>query len=92
MVVSGPPSIFPFTAPADWEMTPLCVFCPVTMAVMPAAESVTICDAVAVSDRAMNGIRWMNRWRGSPYPKRLAAATVDVPPAASQKEDDVARV
>ena len=60
MVLSGAPSVLPRTVSADCEMTPLWVFCPVTMAVMPAAESVTICDAVEVSDSAMFGIFWMN--------------------------------
>jgi hypothetical protein len=37
-------------------MTPLCVFTPVTIAVMPAAESVTQLDAEDVSDNPMLGM------------------------------------
>jgi len=47
-------------------MTPLCVFRPVTIAVMPAAESVTHCDADDVSDRAMCFQLCMNSFCGSP--------------------------
>ena len=58
MVFNGSPSLFLRTAVADWEMTPLRVFWPVTIAVIPAAESLTICDTVVVSDRPMWGMRW----------------------------------
>jgi hypothetical protein len=66
MVVSGAPSFTPRTASGPWPITPLCVRCPVTMAVMPAAESVTNCEAVAVSERPMCGIRCTNSRRPSP--------------------------
>ena len=66
MVFSGAPSRAPRSPDADCEMTPLCVFCPVTMAVMPAAESVTNRDALDVSDRPMFGMRCRNSFRGAP--------------------------
>jgi hypothetical protein len=46
-------------------MTPLCVFTPVTIAVMPAAESVTHSDAVLVSESPMKGSRCTNSRRGA---------------------------
>ena len=51
---------------------------------MPAAESVTICDAVEVSDRAMLGIFWMNSPRDTPLACRLAAVIVGMPPASAR--------
>src|SRR5688572_14885911 len=52
------------------------------MAVMPAAESVTHCDAAGVSASAICGMRWMYRPRGSPYAWMLAALSVGMPPAS----------
>jgi hypothetical protein len=62
----------------------LFVFSPVTMAVIPAAESVTNRDALVVSDNAMCGIRCRNSLRGAPWPWRLAALTVGMPPASAR--------
>ena len=59
MLFSGAPSLFLRTALADCAITPLWVFSPVTIAVIPAAESLTICEAVDVSDSPMWGMRWM---------------------------------
>ena len=47
--------------------------CPVTIAVMPAAESVTQASAADVSTSAMCGMRCTNSPRGEPVPSRLAA-------------------
>ena len=57
IVFSGSPSTFFRTAVLDCPITPLFVRSPVTMAVMPAAESVTRLEALEVSDSAMCGIR-----------------------------------
>ena len=46
--------------------TLLFVLVPVTIAVIPAAESVTYPEALDVSDRAMFGIRCTNSLRGTP--------------------------
>ena len=54
------PSLVPRTASSACDSTPLCVLRPVTMAVMPAAESVTQLPAADVSISAMLGIFWMN--------------------------------
>ena len=56
IVSSAVPSDLPRTASADSEMTPLPVFWPVTMADMPAAESVTQRSEGEVSINAMCGI------------------------------------
>ena len=64
MVLSGSPSFWPRTAAGDCEITPLWVLWPVTMAVMPAAESVTQLEAAEVSDNPMWGRFWRNRRRG----------------------------
>ena len=64
MVFSGLPSFLPRTASFDCAITPLCVLCPVTMAVIPAAESVTHSESAEVSERAMCGMFWMNSRRG----------------------------
>jgi hypothetical protein len=81
--LSGAPSACPRTASGPWPITPLCVFTPVTMAVMPAAESVTHSEAVLVSERPICGIRCTYSRRGSPYPNRLAALIVGRPAASA---------
>ena len=58
MVFNGSPSRILRSPVADCDMTPLSVFWPVTIAVIPAAESLTICDTVVVSDKPMWGMRW----------------------------------
>ena len=64
--MSGVPSFVPRTASGPCAMTPLWVLMPVTIAVMPAAESVTHSDAVLVSDKPMNGNRCTKSRCGAP--------------------------
>ncbi len=59
IVLSGLPSFTLRSAVESCETTPLWVFWPVTMAVMPAAESVTQFDAADVSERPMAGMFWI---------------------------------
>ncbi len=84
MDFSGAPSRTPRSPESDWPTTPFRVFCPVTMAVMPAAESLTKCGTAVVSERPICAMRCRNNFRGAPYPCRLAALMVGMPPASAR--------
>ena len=73
------------------EITPLAVFRPVTIAVIPAAESVTQESVEDVSERPICGMRWMYSARGSFYAMNTGGIQSGNPPGIAEEENDILR-